>query len=50
MTDDMISDLKCSSMVSAVAFSVCLCHPDVRVLLRLFHFSAAIDDALSNKL
>lgn len=56
MTDYMISEritniyiLKCSSMVSAAAFAVWLCGSDVRSFVTMILFSAAIEDALSNK-
>ena len=41
--------LKCSSMVSAATFAVCLCCSDIRGFATVISFSAAMDDALSNK-
>lgn len=40
---------KWSSMVSAAAFAVWLCGSDVRSFVTMILFSAAIEDALSNK-
>ena len=37
-------------MVSAVAFAVCLCRPDVHNFITVISFYANMEDALLNKL